>query len=88
MGQPYSQHPTRQERYAARGACAIVSKPHKPSRELGLRIGSFHIADNGLPTFLLFVEFDDEVFRLCPAAKCVSGMAFVCFAGGSSLKAV
>ena len=32
---------------------------------------------------LLFVEFDDEVFCLCPAAKCVSGMALLCFAGGS-----
>jgi len=35
----------------------------------------------------LFAEFDDEAFCLCPAAKCVSGMALVCF-GGGSLKAV
>jgi hypothetical protein len=31
----------------------------------------------------IFVEFDDEVFRLCPAAQLVSGMALLCFAGGS-----
>ena len=24
-----------------------------------------------------------EVFSLCPAAKCVSGMALLCFTGGS-----
>ena len=35
----------------------------------------------------LFAEFDDEGFRLCPAAKCISGMALVCFAG-DFLKAV
>ena len=36
---------------------------------------------------LLSVEFVDEAFCLCPAAKCVSGVPFLCFAGGS-LKAV
>jgi hypothetical protein len=35
----------------------------------------------------LFSDFDDEAFCFCPAAKCVSGIARLCFAGGS-LKAV
>jgi hypothetical protein len=30
-------------------------------------------------------EFDDEAFRLCPAAKYVSGKAVLCFAGPSSV---
>jgi hypothetical protein len=36
---------------------------------------------------LLFVELDDEAFRLCPIAKGVSSISLLCFAGGS-LKAV
>ena len=48
----------------------------------------FRAADDNCSCWpLLFAEFDDEAFCLCPAAKCVSGMALLWFAGGS-LKAV
>ena len=33
--------------------------------------------DNCLRWPPLFVEFDDKAFCLCPAAKCVSGMALL-----------
>jgi hypothetical protein len=35
----------------------------------------------------LFAKFDNEVLCLCPVAKCISGSAFLWFAG-RSLKAV
>ena len=35
----------------------------------------------------LFAEFGNEALCLCPAAKCISGIAFLCFAG-RTLKAV
>jgi hypothetical protein len=48
--------------------------------KVGVRCSRSGMSNSGVWA-LLFVQFDDEVFCLCPAAKCVSGMALCCFAG-------